>query len=271
VQGVLRDSSGKLQSMMVSITVKVYDAQTMGTLLGTPAISVSVMATNGLFSLAVPVDDALKGALINASEAWLEVTAGNDTFPRQPLTSEVYAILAGAADGLSSNCSGCVVNAQIADKTIDVAKLAAAPGGKVGPFAGAALGLNDNAVHTLATISINAPGPGVVLAASTGYVGFYTHSNGTVDVMDCCLDTGAACGGGSLSDQVYHVPASWPTVVGGGADYNISWPLAMVGTVPVSAAGTVTVNLNCARSSGDGNGYFARQARLQAFFLPAQY
>ena len=38
VQGVLRDSSGKLQSMMVSITVKVYDAQTMGTLLGTPAI-----------------------------------------------------------------------------------------------------------------------------------------------------------------------------------------------------------------------------------------
>ena len=125
------------------------------------------MATNGLFSLAVPVDDALKGALINAERSVARGDGGQRYLSASAVdVGGLYAILAGAADGLSSNCSGCVVNAQIADKTIDVAKLAAAPGGKVGAFAGPALGLNDNAVHTVATISITAPGPGVILAAS---------------------------------------------------------------------------------------------------------
>lgn len=97
VQGVLRDNGGALQSAMVPITIKIFNDQTMSdaaNLLGTPVISMPVMAENGLFTVSVPVDGTLKAALVATAQPWLEVTAGADIFPRQPVSADVYALIA---------------------------------------------------------------------------------------------------------------------------------------------------------------------------------
>jgi hypothetical protein len=274
VQGVLRDSSGKLQSMMVNVTVNLWDAQMMGNQLAGP-YQQTVMAQNGLFTIAI-TDNAILTKLANPPPppggVWLELIVGNDTFPRQLVTPSMYSLMSAQADtALSVSCTGCITNATIADGTVDVAKLAQPAGGKATPINTAAYYINDNVIHAITSVSINAPGPGVVLVASSGWIQFYTHSNGTQDVLDCCLDTGLACSGSSPTIQEYQVPAAWPTVPGGTGNYNMSWPLSLITTLPVSAKGAVSVNLNCTRLSGDGNGLNIKNARLQAFYMPGQY
>jgi hypothetical protein len=114
VQGVLRDGTGKLQSAMVDVTVKLFDASTSGNQLAGP-YQQTVMAANGLFSVVVN-DAALATELKGATAVWVEISVGASVFPRQQLTSEVYAIMAGhadEADALSANCNGCVTDAQI--------------------------------------------------------------------------------------------------------------------------------------------------------------
>jgi hypothetical protein len=97
VEGVLRDSSGKLQSMMVAVSVALYDAQTNGNKLAGPYGPTMVMAQNGLFS--VPISDAsLQTELAGAAQLWLEVTVGSDTFARQPVESQLFALMCGTAD-----------------------------------------------------------------------------------------------------------------------------------------------------------------------------
>ena len=134
--------------------------------------------------------------------------------------------------------SAAKVNANFSGIDTRVASIEAKPaGGKVGPLATAGYYINDNVMHAIVSISVNAPGPGVVMAASTGYLEFYTHTTGQQDQMYCCLDTGANCNTSSLATEWFQVPASWPTVPGGGANTDVTWPLSMIGTVPVSAAG----------------------------------
>src|SRR5258706_11620954 len=100
VQGVLRDSGGKLQSMMVNVTASLWDAQTSGNKLAGPYGPTMVMATNGLFTF--PINDAaLTTELAAASQVWLELSVGNDTFARQPVTPQLYALMCGTADNLS--------------------------------------------------------------------------------------------------------------------------------------------------------------------------
>ncbi len=119
VQGVLRDGTGKLQTMPLSVTVSLHDSKMAGNRLwpSTPPTPImNVPVSNGLFSLAIP-DPSLRLALASATEVWLEVTAGTDTFPRQKVTTEVYALMsqsAEVADRLSSACSGCVTDAMLA-------------------------------------------------------------------------------------------------------------------------------------------------------------
>src|SRR6266545_3488220 len=82
VQGVLRDNTGKLQSMMVNVSVSLFDAPALGNKIAGPYGPTAVMATNGLFTL--PISDAnLQTELGGAAQVWLEVTIGNDTFARQ--------------------------------------------------------------------------------------------------------------------------------------------------------------------------------------------
>src|SRR3954471_22233941 len=96
VQGVLRDSTGQLQTMAVTVTVSLFDAQSGGNKLAGPFTS-SVMATNGLFTY--PITDAnLQTELSSASQVWLEVTAGGDTFARQLVNPQLFALQCGTAD-----------------------------------------------------------------------------------------------------------------------------------------------------------------------------
>src|SRR5437016_2015264 len=97
VEGVLRDASGQLQSMMANVTVALFDAETAGNKLAGPYGPRMVMATSGLFT--VPIQDpALTTELAGNSQVWLEVTVGNDTFPRQPVESQLFALICGTAD-----------------------------------------------------------------------------------------------------------------------------------------------------------------------------
>ena len=86
IQGVLRDSAGKLQVNPVNVTVKLYAAQTGGDALATPVTSVSVKPVNGLFTVAIPVDAALAEVLANPP-VWTELSVGNATYPRQLVTA----------------------------------------------------------------------------------------------------------------------------------------------------------------------------------------
>ena len=172
-----------------------------------------------------------------------------------------------AGDPLSAS----KVNANFSSLDSRVTTVENKPAGGKNPGAAAGNNYFDTAVHTVASVSITAPAAGTVMVASTGWIAFFTHTNGTQDILNCCLDGAAACGSSSYSFQEYQVPASWPTVAGGGANFNMSWPLTAIATIPVAAAGAVTVNLNCQATSDDGNGYITRNPHLQAFYLPGQY
>jgi hypothetical protein len=99
LQGVLRDGSGRLQSTPVTVLVNLYDAASGGNLLAGPYQQTNVGALNGLFTVAI--SDPQIVANLNKSatgELWIELTIGNDTFPRQPLTPNVAALMCGVAD-----------------------------------------------------------------------------------------------------------------------------------------------------------------------------
>ncbi len=103
VQGVLRDKGGSLQSLMATVTVKLFAAAQPAAgeqpLTQVPLTGIEV--ANGLFTVQVPVTPELSAALAQP-QVWLEMTVNGDTFPRQQLTPDVYALLCGTADGLSS-------------------------------------------------------------------------------------------------------------------------------------------------------------------------
>src|SRR2546429_244438 len=92
VQGVLRDSAGKLQSSTVQVTVKFFDKQTGGNPIGATFGPVAAAAVNGLFSQPVTLAAGDFTALANAAQVWMEVTVGNDTFDRQKVSPELYAL-----------------------------------------------------------------------------------------------------------------------------------------------------------------------------------
>ena len=110
MQGVLRDSGGKLQSMMVNVTVNLYSASTGGTPLSTPVNALSVMAVNGLFTVTINADQALQ-TVLSTPPIRLELVVGNDTFPRQLITADVYALQCGAADVANSLAPSVTINA----------------------------------------------------------------------------------------------------------------------------------------------------------------
>jgi hypothetical protein len=117
VQGVLRDANGVLQSMPVTVTVDLYDDQAAGTKLNAAAyVTPNVPVVNGLFTQTVTIPTSDLTAMTNAAQVWMAVQVGSDTFPRQKVTPELYALIsrvAESANALSSQCSGCVTNANL--------------------------------------------------------------------------------------------------------------------------------------------------------------
>jgi hypothetical protein len=123
VQGILRDSTGKLQSMSVTVLVQLYDAQMGGNAIGGPLTANNVPVDNGLFTVAFTVPSLASD--LTSVQPWLQLTVGNDTFPRQLVTPVIYSVMAKAADSLSANCSGCVGDAHVGTG-ISAAKVAGA-------------------------------------------------------------------------------------------------------------------------------------------------
>jgi hypothetical protein len=99
IQGVLRDGGGKLQSTPITVLLRIYDAEKDGNLL-LPAIErTDLPALNGLFTITVS-DPQLTESLGNSStgQLWIQLTIGNDTFPRQALTPNLMALMCNVAD-----------------------------------------------------------------------------------------------------------------------------------------------------------------------------
>ena len=99
LQGVLRDKQGALQSTMATVTIKLFAAETGGDAALWTVPVTGVQVSNGLFTVNVPVDDTL-AAVFGMSPLWLEMTVNGDTFPRQQLTPDVYALVCGTAETL---------------------------------------------------------------------------------------------------------------------------------------------------------------------------
>jgi hypothetical protein len=117
VQGVLRDANGMLQSMPVTVTIDLFDDQAAGNKLNAAAyVTNNVPVVNGMFTQTVTLSAPDLTAMTNAAQVWMAVQIGSDSFPRQKVTPELYALIsrvAESANALSSSCSGCVTNANL--------------------------------------------------------------------------------------------------------------------------------------------------------------
>jgi hypothetical protein len=101
VQGVLRDNTGTLASMMVMVTLNFFDAQTAGNQLNGSAYGpTAVMATNGLFTDTITLTAPDLTAIAGASAAFLQIQVGSDTYPRQKVEPAMYALLSQNATQL---------------------------------------------------------------------------------------------------------------------------------------------------------------------------
>jgi hypothetical protein len=103
IQGVLRDGGGKLQSTPITAILRFYDAASGDHELIGQIEKDQVPALNGLFTVTVS-DPQLAQSLSQSStgEIWVQVTIGNETFPRQQLTPNLMALMCRVADSAHS-------------------------------------------------------------------------------------------------------------------------------------------------------------------------
>jgi hypothetical protein len=103
IQGVLRDGGGKLQSTPITVLLKIYDAEKEGNLLLPPIERTDLPALNGLFTITIS-DPQLTESLGKSTtgELWVQLTIGNDPFPRQALTPNLMALMCKVADSAHS-------------------------------------------------------------------------------------------------------------------------------------------------------------------------
>ncbi len=117
VQGVLRNGMGQLQTIPIDLKVQFFNGT--GTSLAGPYTKTGVVVVNGLFNL--QVEDPTIGALLAATtdgQVFLEVTVNStDVFPRQRVTSEVFALQCGNADSLGGKVAAAYLTSADAATT----------------------------------------------------------------------------------------------------------------------------------------------------------
>jgi hypothetical protein len=96
IQGSLRDSMGRLQSMTVPASVSLFDAMAGGTRLAGPYAFSAVPVQNGLFTLAI--DDPGIYTKLGKGPVFAELTVAGDVYSRFAVASQLYALKAGQAD-----------------------------------------------------------------------------------------------------------------------------------------------------------------------------
>lgn len=265
VQGVLRDSSGKLQTMSVTVQTNFFDAQTAGNLLNpTPYLANNVMAVNGLFT--VTFSDAMVSANLaktTTGQLWIEVTVGNDTYPRQQVTPGIWALMCASADHATEADDAAALQSVPVSATAPTnGQVLRFGGGKWAPSVDAQGGTSylsfgngitlpaaANTVAAKKVGSVQAPGPGVIQVVTTGRV-FLTHTSGTDNTLSFKLSSGAALATVSEPDiNVWGVVSSEPS-----AGY--SQVITVVNTFPVAAAGNVDIYINLMFNGGAVSGDF---------------
>jgi hypothetical protein len=165
IQGVLRDNAGQLQSMPVNVIASFFDAVTGGNLVAGPYGTINVPVTNGLFSVVLPAAD-LVSKLAAEGQVFLELAIGGDTFPRQPVAPDIYALMCSKADSLSAACSGCISDSMIA--ALSAGKLTGTLSGSATVPAATVSGALSNATISGANVtgalsgSVTVPAAGVI-------------------------------------------------------------------------------------------------------------
>jgi hypothetical protein len=257
VQGVLRDNAGKLQTMPVNVTVTLYNMVTAGTKLAGPYVVNNVPVSNGLFTLTIP-DPSLRAQLSPAAEIWVELSAGNDTFPRQRVSTEIYALMCSAAETFTGALAGDVTGTQGATKVKTPAGAKRVVGGNIDLF-------TKGTDVTVGSITITPPGPGVIqVTAQSGAFGFFDHVTGTKSEMSCCLGTSpTSCQIRAYNNLHRNVPS-----LAGGAEGTLT-PFHMSDLFVYSGTpATFTAYFFCQWTAGAGNGAFVKETTLQAVYLP---
>jgi|GEM_PF-2714899 len=111
VQGVLRDTTGNLQSMAVGLDVSLYASLAATTSFYTQHFT-AVPVDNGFFTV-----ELAGAALVFAGKPdtfiGIQVTGDPEELPRQHLDSAPYCFVAASADTLSSACVGCITNTML--------------------------------------------------------------------------------------------------------------------------------------------------------------
>jgi len=100
VQGVLRNNMGQLQSMALNVTVTLWNGSAPAATQLASYPNNMVQAQNGLFTVTL-TDAMLYSKIANAAEVWMQLDVqGIGTFPRQQVTSQLFAVESASADGL---------------------------------------------------------------------------------------------------------------------------------------------------------------------------
>ncbi len=300
VQGVLRNSQGALQSTTAPMIVRFYDSVTTGSgnQYGTSAINLTgVPVVNGLFTVVVSLPADVQAALMSPTSVYVELTVNGEVYPRQPVTSELYALAcnqATTAANFSGSLGGDVQGTQSATKVtalqkVPVSSTAPATVGQVLAYNGAqwapahpavaagsstataSVTVNSGGV-LVASTSVTATGPGVVLVGTGGTVVIAGHVTGTTDELYCSLSATGLSGVAHFGYRnIYAVAAGLPSFnsnVSSGDE--MEFPLGFSQFLAVPAAGSYTINLNCATDSGcatSGN-CALREPAVQAVFVP---
>jgi hypothetical protein len=229
VQGVLRDNTGKLQTMPANVIVTLYDSQSATTgMLAGPYVVNAVPVSNGLFTVTIP-EPTLATKIASALAVWIEVSAGNDTFPRQKVSTNMFALMCASADD-STKLGGVDASsyARKTDTAPDSAKLGgvaasgyltvtgtAADASKLGGVA---------ASGYLTTATAAATYQHVLLTPSCG-VGKYIQAIATDGTVTC---------GTANAGTVTSVSVSAPLAINNGA----TTPAISLGVVPIANGGT---------------------------------
>lgn len=204
VQGVLRDSTGMLQTMAVNVSVQLFDAQTSGNSLAGPYQVMNVPVSNGLFTLVLN-DASLNTELSSASEVWLAVitcpasssactgtVVGAESFPLQRVTPELYALMCSQADNATQlggkpasmylTSASTVAASQVSGTVASATTASSFSGSLSGDVTGTQGATKVSTLSGGAVFSSGAPTSGQVLKFSAGVwaPGTDNNSGGTV-------------------------------------------------------------------------------------------
>jgi len=117
------------------------------------------------------------------------------------------------------------------------------------------------ALTNIDSLTVNFPDAGTVLFSVTGFMGTRAHTNGTSDQIYCLLVDPNT----DVAHSVFMaLPAAFPTY-----SEVFAAPLSISLAIPVSSAGTITINLNCKiYSGGGGANAFIQNYEIQAIYVP---